>query len=185
MANDSKYMYLATVTTDIRGDTEFAQTINPWTHFLNFAQLFRKVMRHLTRTTEGAIDPSWRLSKLQLLKLCLQDSSRTVENFSSLQMLPNGDWQQFSIVEAIVPIGSNFDPERVVDVTAEGSCSILCGSKMKRWREERWKGADKPWSEWLLMEGINGLGTLTLIACNLQRKKRTTRTLLKNRRRVC
>ena len=85
---------------------------------------------------------------------------------ASLQMLPNGDWQQFGIVEAIVPIGSNFDPERVVDVTVEGSCSVLCGARMTRWREERWEGADKPWNEWLLMEGINGLGTLTLIAFN-------------------
>jgi hypothetical protein len=170
MANDSKDTYLTTVKTDIRGNTEFAKTINPGTHFLKFCQLFRKVMRHLTRITEGTIDPSWRLFKLQLLKLCLQDSSRTVEKFASLQMLPNGDWQQFGIVEVIVPIGSKFDPERVVDVTVEGSCSVLCGARMTRWKEERWEGADKPWSEWLLMEGINGLGTLTLIAFNLQRK---------------
>ena len=169
MANDIKDNYMKSVKSDIDGNVDYTKAVNPDTHFIKFTQMLRLVMKHIMRVREGLVNPEWKVYKVQLLKLCLEDGTKIVEKVASLKLLPNGDWREFGMVEVRVPVGSNPDVQRIQDVVAEGTSSTICGARFTRWRQERWEGAEKSWSEWLLLEGINGLATLTLVAFNLQR----------------
>jgi hypothetical protein len=78
MANDAKSTYLQ-VAPDSKGNTDYTKSVNPGTHFIKFTTMLRAVMRHIMRVTEGPVQPEWKLFKVQLLRLCLEDSSRAVE----------------------------------------------------------------------------------------------------------
>lgn len=166
LANDQKDTFLkkADVRENLRSTGTFARVVNKGTLFLNFSDWCRRVIRHLARVKEGPPPRDSQLYKSHLMRLTLASGTRIIEKLACLKSLPNGDWQPLGVITIWVPVGSSYSVEQIVFNVAVTTSSMLCGSRFTRWREARWMGADTAYDEQILMEGINGLQTLTFLA---------------------
>ena len=151
------------VKAEIDGINHLPLAVNKGAKFLKFASMCQHILLHRTQVREGAPPRDGRLFKTQLLKLCVASGTRLVEKLACLRTLPNGDWRPIGEFIVWVPPGSHYSADRIRAITAHGTTHAACGNRFSRYVMKRWVGADRAFDEQLLMEGINGLKTLTFI----------------------
>lgn len=149
--------------TAVRMTGEYAQCVNPGLKFLSFTAMAKTIIRHRLKIRVGAPHRQRRLFKSQLMRLCLASGTRLLEKVAAYRSLPNGDWRPLGGFETWIPPGPAYDHERIGVIVSEGTVSAVCSSRFTRWKDARWTGADKQFDEAMMMEGVNGLYSLTLV----------------------
>ncbi|CAK0788085.1 unnamed protein product [Prorocentrum cordatum] len=144
---------------DVSSQINFALAVNEGSGFSSFCRIFRAVVQRRIRIRRGRPPPEATPRKRHLLCLSLARGSRLIEKKTALHHLPNGDWRDREHVDIWIPEGIDIDESEIKKSVSEALEVVLLGARFTRWPRSRWAGSDVAMDEFILLDGIHGLGS--------------------------
>ncbi|CAK0795464.1 unnamed protein product, partial [Prorocentrum cordatum] len=144
---------------DVSGQINFALAVNEGSGFSSFCRIFRAVVQQRIRIRRGRPPPEATPCKRHLLCLSLARGSRLIEKKTALHHLPNGDWRDREHVDIWILEGIDINESEIKKSVSEALEVVLLGARFTRWPRSKRAGSDVAMDEFILLDGIHGLGS--------------------------